>query len=174
MQTPSARLTTAASQRLEPGQEPTPIDMGPVQDWIGVVVRMVQYQLFEAFYERFGEYGLTPAEFAALTVVQRNPGIRQGVLAAALLIKRANMTKLVRRLVQAGLLTRQVPADDKRAYALYLTPFGEQRVADALAQADEHEAASTHMLTARERAQLMKLLRKMLAAGNANGDRKER
>lgn len=174
MQTPSARLATAASQRLEPDQEPTAIDMGPVQDWIGVVVRMVQYQLFEAFYERFGEYGLTPAEFAALTVVQRNPGIRQGVLAAALLIKRANMTKLVRRLVQAGLLTRQVPADDKRAYALYLTPFGEQQVADALALADEHEAASTHMLTARERAQLMKLLRKMLAAGNANSDRKER
>ncbi|MEL6236759.1 MAG: MarR family winged helix-turn-helix transcriptional regulator, partial [Pseudomonadota bacterium] len=54
---------------------------------------------------------------------------RQGALAKRLMIKRAQMTKLVQALTARKLVQRSVPADDRRGIELALTPAGDALVA---------------------------------------------
>ena len=80
--------------------------------------------------ERCARHGLTPASASVLMVIHSNPGVRHGELADALLIRRPNMTKLMRRLEARGLLCRKGSPGDKRRVVLALTSEGEKVIAE--------------------------------------------
>jgi DNA-binding MarR family transcriptional regulator len=101
------------------------VDLGPLGQSLGFLLRLAQIRNFAGFYEEFAAQGLKPGEFTVLDLIGRNPGVRQGVLAARLSIKRAHMTKLVRALADAGLVARRVPPEDRRAVELRLTKAGQ-------------------------------------------------
>lgn len=77
------------------------------------------------FRKRFGELarqsGPTGAQWRALLVVQRYPGINQGVLAEHLDVEPITSCRMVDRLEQAGLVERRRDPRDRRAWSLYLT-----------------------------------------------------
>lgn len=77
------------------------------------------------FRKRFGELarqsGPTGAQWRALLVVQRHPGINQGMLAEHLDVEPITACRMVDRLEQAGLIERRRDPNDRRAWALYLT-----------------------------------------------------
>ena len=144
---------------------PPEIELGPLGGSLGFLLRLAQLKNFGEFYEALGPQGLRPGEFSVLALIGRNPGIRQGVLAQRLWIKRAHMTKLVRGFAERQLVDRQVPADDRRALELKLTDAGRALVAEHAAAFHAHGAASG--LAADEHAELVRLLRRYLGLEGA-------
>ncbi len=77
------------------------------------------------FRKRFGELasqtGPTGAQWRALLVLQRCPGINQGALAEHLDVEPITACRMVDRLEQSGLVERRRDPNDRRAWSLYLT-----------------------------------------------------
>lgn len=138
------------------------VALGPMAESLGFLLRLAQIDAFAAWFDALGDEGMRPGEVSALMLIGLNPGVRQGVLARHLRIKRAHMAKMARALEEAGLIRREVPEDDRRANALSLTAEGRARM-DALGPlAEAHEAQPAPNLTSREEAELKRLLRKTL------------
>lgn len=146
------------------------VRFGPLADSLGLLLRLSQLRSFADFYTALEGQDVRPGEISMLLMIRENPGIRQGVLARALSIKRAHMTKIARRLEAAGLIERQVPEDDRRAMELRLTAKGAARVAKISPQFEAHEARNLGGLTEEEAAALRGLLRKYLALETPKGD----
>jgi DNA-binding MarR family transcriptional regulator len=101
----------------------TQVDLGPLPELIGYVLRRAQLVVFQDFFAAFAPFDIRPAQFSVLTVIERNPGLTQSQVAAALGIKRTNFVGLLNVLETRGLAERR-QARDKRSYALYLTAEG--------------------------------------------------
>jgi DNA-binding MarR family transcriptional regulator len=110
-------LTTTMNERRKS------IDLGPLPGLIGYVLRRAQLAVFQDFFAAFGAFDIRPAQFSVLTIIERNPGLTQSQVAAALGIKRTNFVGLLDALEKRGLAERR-QARDKRSYALYLTGDG--------------------------------------------------
>jgi DNA-binding MarR family transcriptional regulator len=139
------------------------LDWGPLADSLGFLLRLAQLEAFEAYFAASDGTAPMPGSLSILMMVRQNPGIRQGVLARALRIKRAHMTKIVQALEEAGHLHCTVPPDDRRSVELHLTPQGLAEAERAWSAVRLHETACPASLTAAETASLRALLRKYLS-----------
>jgi len=59
------------------------IDLGPLGDSVGYLMRRAQVAIFQRFFELFAEFDIRPAQYSILTVIERNPGLSQTRLAAS-------------------------------------------------------------------------------------------
>jgi DNA-binding MarR family transcriptional regulator len=141
--------------------EESPVRLGELRHALGFLLRLAQQRIFDRFFEAFAEADLGPGAFSVLLGIRENPDIRQGTLAQALMIKRANMAKLVQALEKRGLVARFVPPDDRRANLLRLTPDGAAMVERWAPQFFGHDRAGDLGLSADERRMLIGLLRKI-------------
>ncbi|WP_118132617.1 MarR family winged helix-turn-helix transcriptional regulator [Oceanicella sp. SM1341] len=101
-------------------------DLSVLSSAIGYHLRRAQLAVFQDFTACFAELDLRPAEFSVLTVISRNPGLKQGEVAALLDIQRANFVALMDRLERRGLAERRRSPTDRRSYGLWLTRSGAQ------------------------------------------------
>ena len=136
------------------------VDMSVLQDSIGFLTRIAQVHTYDLFFQDLGEQGLRPGEFSTLLMLERNPYIRQGVLAQALRIKPAHMTKLIRAFEDRGLIERIIPDYDRRSVELVLTARGKALVEDNRPAFLAHESKNPPNLTPSEVQMLKRLLRK--------------
>lgn len=108
--------------------------------------------------EQLRYWNLNLAQFDLLTTIQFSEGITQLDLAKQLLVTQGNITQLLDKLEQRGLLTRH---QEGRTKCLHLTEQGRQLL-DTVTEAhfawNEEQFAS---LSATEQEQLLKLLRKL-------------
>ncbi|MBS0126822.1 MarR family winged helix-turn-helix transcriptional regulator [Thetidibacter halocola] len=139
---------------------PDSVDYGPLSESLGFLLRLSQLRAFADFFDGMAGLDVHPGELSVLLVLSANPGIRQGVLARALTIKRAHMTKMVRAMERDGLVSRTVPQDDRRAVELWLTDTGHARVAALRPAFDTQQPRETARLTPDETTTLKRLLRK--------------
>jgi DNA-binding MarR family transcriptional regulator len=137
------------------------IDYGPLAEWIGFNLRMAQDASFQAFSRRSKEIGVRPGRFATLTLIGRNPGITQTALSRANSRDKSTLTPLIADLVRRGLIRRTRAADDQRTYRLALTAAGTKLLDQLTACAREHERALDATIGARDRAQFLRILRKL-------------
>ena len=72
--------------------------------------------------QRAGEFGMTRAQWAVLSRVERSEGLKQCELADTLDLQPITLTRLIDRLCDSGLIERRSDPDDRRAKRLYLTP----------------------------------------------------
>ena len=86
--------------------------------------------------------GLSIPQFDLLSTLTEQEGISQSELAERLYVTKGNVSGLVDRLVQAGLVERRAIAGDRRSYAMHLTPEG-RRLAEAGIAAQREFVAST-------------------------------
>ena len=105
--------------------------------------------------------GMRQVLFGILSVVEANPRINQGAAGRMLGIQRANMVSLINELVDAGWIGRQIADEDRRAFALNLTDEGRTALDHALELIRAHENAVLGALSAKERATLVDLLRRI-------------
>lgn len=147
------------------------IDLGPLGNSLGFLLRLSQLQVFREYFRELDGLDLRPGELSVLMLIARNPGIRQGVLARGLMIKRAHMTKMVQGFQQAGLLRRTVPESDRRSVELWLTEAGQARLDNALTPFHAHETRAEGALNQEEIAEMKRLLRRFLGLdpGAASG-----
>lgn len=104
------------------------MDQSALAAIVGYRLRLAQLSIFRDFINDFADLGLRPVDYSVLRLIETNPGVRQGDVASALGIKRANMVSLVHMLEDRGLVERRRVPGDGRAHALYLTGAGKRFV----------------------------------------------
>jgi DNA-binding MarR family transcriptional regulator len=104
---------------------------------------------------------LRPTQFAVLTIIKENPGVRQCEVCGALGIQKANFVPLLNELQRRGLAVRKAGLSDRRSSALHLTSEGEAVLRRARALHDTHETGIADRLGARGRVQLLELLNRL-------------
>lgn len=146
-------MEQAISQTMAVGT----VDIGPLRDSLGFLLRMAQLQTFEHYFTE-GSFALKLGEFSVLTLILHNPGIRQGVLAQRLMIKRAHMTKLIRTMEKSGYVERTIPDEDRRSVTLRLTPEGREATERHWLRFLSYDQAPKSQLSPRQEQQLISLL----------------
>jgi MarR family transcriptional regulator, transcriptional regulator for hemolysin len=109
-----------------------------------------------------GSVGLTPALFALLNVIAAREGAIQQELGSAMGIDRSTMVSLIDQLEGAGLAKRRPSATDRRAREVAITPKGRRLLRRARGMISDAENAVLAGLTAQERSELVRLLRRAL------------
>jgi DNA-binding MarR family transcriptional regulator len=120
----AGRNDVSSAKRKEEVATETPVDLGPLGDSFGYLLRRAQVVVFQRFFDLFAEFDIRPAQYSVLTVIERNPGLSQTRLADALGIKKTNLVAIIDILEQRGLARRRPTENDRRSHALFLTPRG--------------------------------------------------
>ena len=141
----------------------TEASLGVLEGLVGYHIRRASSAFAIDFSRAIGGTGMRQVLFGILSVVGANPGINQGGAGRALGIQRANMVSLMNELVDAGLLDRRTATEDRRAFALNLSPAGEAMLADCLDRIEVHESEMLADFTAAERRTLIALLTRIEA-----------
>jgi DNA-binding MarR family transcriptional regulator len=111
-------------------------------------------------------FDLTPVQYAALATISANPAIDQITLAGLIAYDRTTITGVVDRLVQKGLVVRETSSRDRRARELKMTDEGRKTLRKITPAVESAQRIMLRGLTGTEAAELMRLLRKAIAAGN--------
>jgi DNA-binding MarR family transcriptional regulator len=106
----------------------------------------------------FRSQGLNTAHFDVLAQVGAARGMTQQELADALLVTKGNISQLIGRLEQAGLIARR---QDGRSNYLSLTECGQATFDQVVPQQEANIAALLSPLSADEQYELLRLLRKL-------------
>jgi DNA-binding MarR family transcriptional regulator len=96
-------------------------------------------------------------------LLHANPPLTPKQLAQALALSSPNLTILLDKMQQRGLIDRVRSPTDKRSQHILLSEAGQQLTAQALAVTPNMDKALEPALTAAERAILMELLKKVAA-----------
>ena len=142
--------------------------MTDLYDLPGHLIRRLHQISVAIFANRMAEAGidLTPVQFAALTKVDDNPGVDQATLAGLIAYDKVTIGGVVDRLVQKGLLRREVSKRDRRARVLTLSDEGQRLLARALPEARSVQDDTLAGLSDHERRTFVELLRKATNAAN--------
>jgi MarR family transcriptional regulator, temperature-dependent positive regulator of motility len=127
--------------------------------------QQIAVAVFLAEVEEAG-FDLTPVQYAALAAIRANPRIDQVTLAGLIAYDRTTITGVVDRLVQKGLLLRHASSRDRRARELQITEAGRLTLRRITPVVEAAQRTMLRGLTVKEGAELMRLLRKAIAAGN--------
>jgi DNA-binding MarR family transcriptional regulator len=141
------------------------VNFGPLTDYLGYALRRAQMSAVAEFLEAFKEVDLRPTQFAVLTIISENPGVRQTEVCDALGIQKANFVPLLNELERRGLALRKSVAADRRSSALHLTPLGNVTLQRARTIHEAYEHRFVTRLGRRGRDQLLALLNKVMEAG---------
>ncbi len=111
--------------------------------------------------ELFGRYGLTPQQYNALRLLR---GEGEGSLATLVLAKRLvsrapDITRLLDKLADRGLIQRERPPDNRRMVLIRLTPEGRELLATLDEQVRACHARQLGHLSEEQLAQLIALLK---------------
>jgi DNA-binding MarR family transcriptional regulator len=132
----------------------------PISHLPGYALRRASNAMMAAFAQALEPTGLRVSEATALTLIHANPGIAQSRLCAALDIQSANMTPMLTRLEQRGIVERK-PVNG-RTNGLYLTDKGAAVTQQVRAIIDAHETALVARIPEAHRAHIVPALRALL------------
>lgn len=106
------------------------------------------------------EYGLTTPQFGVLEALYHLGPLPLGELADKLLVTGGNITYVMDRLAEQGLVSRNRSEEDRRVFLACLTPKGEKLVREVFPGHAEFVDDLAAELSTRERGQLRELLKK--------------
>jgi DNA-binding MarR family transcriptional regulator len=169
--TANARPKRAARHPETGANGDAAIDLGRLPQIVGYMLRRAQLAAFQDFLRSYAEAEIRPAQYAVLTVIERNPGLRQSQVSTALGIKRANLVALLDSLESRGLAKRVPVATDRRSYALHLTDAGTALMGKLADINAAHEKRVSAKIGENGRRELLKLLHGVVdAVGPATSD----
>jgi len=88
-------------------------------DSLGFTLHRTYMRMRAISARRLRPYGLTPDQFAVLAILWDHPGLSQREVAQILIKDAANVTRIIDRLEDKGLLERRQDPTDRRAYRIY-------------------------------------------------------
>lgn len=100
-----------------------------------------------AIAERLKEIGISVPQCDVLTTLTEEEGLNQQVLAERLYVTKGNISGLLDRLTEAGLVERRVIAGDKRSFAIYLTAEGRKIALQGISIQTEFVEATIGQIT---------------------------
>jgi MarR family transcriptional regulator, temperature-dependent positive regulator of motility len=142
--------------------------MADIRDMPGHLARRFQQIAVAVFLAEVDQAGfdLTPVQYAALAAISANPDIDQITLAGLIAYDRSTITGVIDRLVQKDLVVRHASSRDRRARELAITEQGERTLRAITPAVEAAQATMLRGLTKTEAKELVRLLRKAIAAGN--------
>ena len=108
--------------------------------------------------------GLTTGTFPALLELWAQDGLTQKQLVERLAIEQATMANTLNRMERDGLVTRKKDPKDRRVQRVWLTDHARGLQGQAVAAAHDVNAAALAPLSEAEQAQLLDLMRRIIAA----------
>ncbi len=142
--------------------------MTDTNDMPGHLARRFQQIAVAVFLTEVEDAGfdLTPVQYAALAAIKANPDVDQVTLAGLIAYDRTTITGVIDRLVQKDLVVRNASSRDRRARELRITDEGKRTLRAITPAVEAAQRIMLRGLSEREAAELMRLLRKAIAAGN--------
>jgi MarR family transcriptional regulator, lower aerobic nicotinate degradation pathway regulator len=134
----------------------------PLETHLGYRLRIVSNAVSQGFARKVAAEGATVAEWVLMRVLYDFDNLAPTVLADRLGMTRGAITRLAQRLLRKGFVERAANPVDKRAQTLSLTVEGRSLVPRLARIADENDAAFFGALTARDRADLERILRRII------------
>lgn len=162
----SARKRTVVAAAPDRGKE---INLGFSEDAVGFHLRTAHEAAFRAFLKRVNDSNTPPWRFAILALIDANPGLTQVALARTTRRDPSSLTPALDDLCDRGLVTRIRQVNNRRSYALRLTPLGKRAMQKLRANAVVHERELDRLVGPEQRAQFIQTL-KRIAAGLAVED----
>jgi DNA-binding MarR family transcriptional regulator len=133
----------------------------------GYFIRRLHQISVGVFLQELSELGITPVQYAALQTVANQPGTDQRTLARSIALDASTTGGVLDRLEQRGVLERRTAPTDRRARQLWLTPAGEQLLADAVPAMLQAQEQILAPLTERQRVEFMRLMRIVVEQNNS-------
>ena len=115
------------------------VDYGLLDGLLGYALRRAQNAVYLDFYRATAGLDVSPRRFAALVLIARNPGLRQGLLGEAMGLHRSGALRLTDWLTAQGYAERRDAPDDARAWGLHLTAAGKRLLAKLEAAVAAHD-----------------------------------
>ncbi len=107
------------------------------------------------------DYDLTLAQFDVLVRLNNQEGITQQQLADRLLVTKGNVTGLIDRLSQQGLVERRNDPEDRRSHLLFLTDKSRTLLTEVLPPHKNQLHTIMDALSTEEQQTLLTLIRKL-------------
>jgi DNA-binding MarR family transcriptional regulator len=157
----SARLPAAGDGRAFEARPPR-LSFGPLAGIVGFHIARAAVTTYGAFERFIGKpFDLRKVEFSLLMLVQANEAIAPKRLARALAVTAPNLTLLLDRLQDRGLIRRERNPLDGRSQNVVLTDRGRKLAREAAAAAEPMERELLSNLSGAEHAMLIELLDKL-------------
>lgn len=125
--------------------------------WLNRSAQAAQVRAFATL----GPLGIDPRHFAVLTLLEEAGPLSQQQISQGLNVDPTMMVSIIDSLEHLGLARRETKKEDRRAYAVNLTPPGAELLKEAGERIDALENELFGPLTEEEYAQLLRLLRKL-------------
>lgn len=135
----------------------------------GRLLKIVYMMLRRELEGRTREAGLTQAQWSALGILYHFPGATNSDLEQILLVERPSVTSLIQGMERKGWIVRADNPEDARSKRIYLTGSGKElaeKTRELAAIADEQVLG---VLTEDERAELRRLLEKVIRSAGLPG-----
>lgn len=142
---------------------PTP-EVTNLRSHIGFWLRFVSNHVSHAFARKLNGSGVTVAEWVILREMFDSPSTSPSALATSTGLTRGAVSKLIDRLVQKNLVSRAEASGDRRFQDIKLTSRGRILVPRLASIADQNDEEFFAQLSAEEREQLVRMLKKLVAA----------
>lgn len=130
----------------------------------GFWLRFVSNHVSHSFARKLVGSGVTVAEWVVLREMFDASATSPSAVAAATGLTRGAISKLIERLVQKDLVSREEAAGDRRFQDVGLTTAGRTLVPRLAALADQNDQEFFSQLTEAERERLVATLKKLVAA----------
>ncbi len=130
---------------------------------IGFMVQDVARLMRREYNRRVQVTGMTQAQWRAIMVLWRNPGISQARLADILEMQPISVARLLDRMQGASLVERQPDPTDRRAVRLFLSDKAEPLRQRLCAYGAETRKLVLEGISPKEQEQLMDILNRMRA-----------
>ncbi len=115
------------------------VRLGMLGEALGFYLRLAQSSSFRAFKRLTGVHNLRPGWFAVLSLISDNPGITPIALSRACGRDKSTITPILRDLGRERLIRREPVPNDRRSYALHLTPAGRETLSHLAECAAAHD-----------------------------------
>jgi DNA-binding MarR family transcriptional regulator len=137
------------------------INYGPLPHLTGYRLKRAYAYSIQTWDSLFRTLGLAYGQYSVLLLIGLNPGLSQLALAESVGLDGSTLVPITNRFVRRGWIRRSRRKDDRRTYALRVTPAGQAVLDEAATILKNHEDDLTSPLTSRERATLLQLLSKL-------------
>lgn len=135
---------------------------GEMEASVGYRLRLAQILAYRNFEEKITDHGVAPRYLGLLGIVSANPGQPQNKLADAIGLQKSSLVTILDRLEKDEILERRAIPQDRRARGVWLTPRGEEVVAELALRAEEHEQRMAKGIPAEDRERLIEMLGRII------------
>jgi DNA-binding MarR family transcriptional regulator len=140
-----------------------------LEDHLGYWLRCLSNLVSDSFAGRLEAHGVSVPQWVVLRCLFDMEGAPLGDLARDVGVDNGALSRMVERLVQKGLVSREADPSDRRAVRLRLTDAGRKLVPVLAREADRNDAEFFCVIDADERARLLATVKALLEKNDWRG-----